>query len=109
MKLLGRAARIVDDAVLLQSGDAGCVKPYAHHERPEDEHDHWRENWTRQCQPPRSQVHREIISSFIEWPQRIARHCRPDEARFRFWPPSSACRGERYGSAVANNRPTSPE
>src|SRR5450631_1699277 len=52
MKLFRRAAWIVDDAVLLQSGDAGCVKPDAHHERPEDEHDHWRENWTRQCQPP---------------------------------------------------------
>ena len=52
MKLFRRAARIVDDAVLLQSGDAGCVKPDAHHERPEDEHDHWRENWVRQCQSP---------------------------------------------------------
>ena len=45
MELFRRTVRIVDDVVLFQSGDARRVKPDAHYERPEDEHDHWRGGW----------------------------------------------------------------
>ena len=55
MELFRRTVRIVDDVVLFQSGDARRVKPDAHYERPEDEHDHWRDG-TRQCLSTGSQV-----------------------------------------------------
>src|SRR5437588_3367509 len=61
MEFFRGAVRIVDDVVLFQSGDARRVKPDAHCERPEDEHDHWREDGTRQCLSTGSQVHSEVI------------------------------------------------
>src|SRR6266536_394405 len=59
MELFRRTVRIVDDVVPLQRGNAGRIKPNTHRERPEDEYDHWCENWTWQCLSLLSQVFRE--------------------------------------------------
>jgi hypothetical protein len=71
VELFGGAARIVDDVALFESGDARRVKPDAHNERPEDEHNQRRENWTPQRLSPASTLHGGLLCGIIEAPQRI--------------------------------------
>jgi hypothetical protein len=104
MELFGRAVRIVDDVMLFQGGNARRVKPGAHYERPEDEHDHWREDGTQQCLSIGSLVHTEVIIPICQWPQRIANDWRPDSG-------TSGYRMDAnwHRAAVMSAKPRTPE